>query len=367
MHKISAFIVSFFILCTCNLHAAIIKTVLGDIQEHNPSILALLDSQALLRLKHIDQSGPQAYFCANFPSFTRYDHSLGVYALLKRYNVSQEEQIAGLLHDASHTVFSHVADIVFQSGTQRTESYQDVIHPWFLQSMHVDKILAKYHLTITDILPKNPKFTGLEQPYPDMNADRIEYNLHTGLVLNDLNLQEIEQILNALHFESDKWFFSDIASAKKFAKLSNYYTKAFWGGPENVAMYTVTSAAIKYALQNNIISKKDMHFGNDRLVVDKLTASNDPIMRSLCTILFNINRHFVVTNDTNPDVFQPVKMRGIDPLVLHDHKLQRLSELSFDFKRDLYLTASYAKKGVRIKFINIDDATILQLLRTANT
>ncbi len=219
MRQISAFIISFIILYACNLHAAVIKTVMGDVQEHNPCILALLESQALLRLKHIDQSGPQAYFSANFPSFTRYEHSLGVYALLKRYNVSQDEQIAGLLHDVSHTVFSHVADILFQSGSQRTESYQDAIHAWFLNSMHVDKILSKYHLTIHDVMPKNPKFVALEQPYPDMNADRIEYNLHTGLVLQDLSPQDVEQILSSLHFESSQWFFSNIGMAKKFANL----------------------------------------------------------------------------------------------------------------------------------------------------
>ncbi len=105
-------------------------------------------------------------------------------------------------------MFSHVADIVFQSGAQRTESYQDSIHAWFLQTMHVDTILAKYSLTINDVLAKNPKFTALEQEYPDMNADRIEYNLHTALILKDLKQQEVEHILNALHFESGKWFFT---------------------------------------------------------------------------------------------------------------------------------------------------------------
>lgn len=364
MRKISGFILA--IVLSCNVQAAIIKTILGDVNEHNPSILALIDSQAMQRLKHIDQSGSQVYFIANFPSFTRYDHSLGVYALLKRYNVSTEEQIAGLLHDASHTVFSHIADIVFQSGAQRTESYQDSIHAWFLQTMHVDTILSKYSLTINDVLAKNPKFTALEQEYPDMNADRIEYNLHTALILKDLNQQELEQILSALHFESGKWFFVDITPAKKFAKLSTYYTKVLWGSPENVAMYTVTSAAIKYALQKHIITTKDMHFGNDKIVVDKLTSSNDPTLRALCNILYNIERHYVVTTDNKHDVFQPVKMRGIDPLVLHDHKLQRLSALSFDFKNDLNVTKAYAKRGIAIKFVNITDPKLLALLRNAN-
>ncbi len=88
MRKISGFILT--IVLSCNVQAAVINTILGDVTEHNPSILALIDSQAMQRLKHIDQSGPPVYFTANFPALTRYDHSLGVYALLKRYNVSTE-------------------------------------------------------------------------------------------------------------------------------------------------------------------------------------------------------------------------------------------------------------------------------------
>jgi len=135
-------------LITFNLNAATISTAFGDVQEHNPVILKLITSKAMQRLKHIDQSGPDAYFTPNFISFSRYDHSIGVYAILKRYNVSTQEQIAGLMHDASHTVFSHVADIVFQKGSQRSESYQDNIHNWFLASMGVDKIIEPYKLTI---------------------------------------------------------------------------------------------------------------------------------------------------------------------------------------------------------------------------
>lgn len=349
-----------------NIHAAMIATVFGDIQEENPAILDLINSQAMQRLKQIDQSGPPAYFVKDYPKFSRYDHSLGVYALLKRYNTPLKEQIAGLTHDASHTAFSHLADIIFQSGKNRTESYQDTIHPWFLKQMHIDDILASYNLSIDDISPKNPEFTALEQEFPDMNADRIEYNLHTALVFQDLTNDEVTDILAALRFDHGKWYFTNPMLAKKFAKLSTYYNKSIWGSAHNNALYAVTGATLKYALQQQIITNDELHFGNDGQILKALSASKDPYLRTLLRIIDNIDNHYEIATDNKPDIFVPVKMRGIDPLVAVDGKLQRLSDIYLDYKNELIATRKYASQGVAIKFINIKDTFVLNLLRQSN-
>jgi HD superfamily phosphohydrolase len=354
------------LIFTCNVNAQIIHTVFGDIDEKNPVVLELINSKAIQRLKDIDQSGPTPYFNANFPKFSRYDHSLGVYALLKKFNVSENEQIAGLMHDASHTVFSHLADIIFQSGAQRTDSYQDDIHDWFLTQMDVDKILVKHNLSIKDISPKNPKFTALEQPYPDMNADRIEYNLHTALTFNDLDHHDVQGILNSLNYKNKQWYFSSITHAKKFAKLSTYYTKTSWGDAQNVAVYTATAAALKYAIEQKLMSTNDLNFGIDQDIVTLLKKSNDPILRELVAIINNIENHYVVTNKQDYDVYQPVKMRGIDPLVLINNKLIRLSSLSLDFNKDLQETKRYSQNGIYLKFTNINNKQILNLLIKSN-
>lgn len=355
------------VLVSNNLYAVLIETAMGHVHENNTVITELINSHVMQRLKKIDQSGPQIYFLKNYPEFSRYDHSLGVYALLKRFRVPMTEQVSGLLHDASHTVFSHVGDILFQAGSQRSESYQDSIHDWYLYSTHADKILATHHLSVKDVSPKNPKFTALEQPYPDMNADRIEYNLHTGIIFKDLTALEVEEILQALHFDNNKWYFTDILLAKKFAKLSTYYTRTLWGSPQNIAIYTVTCALLKHALNQKIITSDEIHFGVDQEIINKLTASNDSTVKILVSILHNINKHYVEKTDSSYDIFQPVKMRGIDPLVLHEGKLIRLSELCIDYSNELNITQQYVTSGIKISFINIEDPRILALLRSANS
>ncbi len=74
----------------------------GDIEE-------LINTNVFQRLKKIHQGG--AIFLIN-PNInhTRFEHSIGVMLLIKNLGGSIEEQIAGLLHDISHTAFSHLID-----------------------------------------------------------------------------------------------------------------------------------------------------------------------------------------------------------------------------------------------------------------
>jgi HD superfamily phosphohydrolase len=345
-----------------SLLAQVVPTVLGSVEENNPLILQLLESRAMQRLKQIDQSGPPAYFFTEYPRFSRYDHSVGVYALLKRFNVSEQEQIAGLLHDASHTVFSHVADSVFQTGEKRKESYQDSIHHWYLEQMDIKQTISSHALTLQDISPKNPQFTALEQAFPDMNADRIEYNLHTALVFADLSVADVEAILSSLRYENKKWYFTDTVNAQKFAKLSTYYTRNFWGASQNAAVYHVCTVLIKYALQNNIITKDEMHFGVDVDLISKLKMSQDKNIKDLIVIMSAVDNYYVEADNIDYDVYVPIKMRGIDPLVQKNGKLQRLTSLSLEFKNEFNMTAKYSKHGVRLKFVNVVNDEVKKLL-----
>lgn len=361
-HKYSSCIAAVFLVCF-STYAQEVSTIFGNLDEQNPIAIKLLNHDVLHRLKYIDQSGPNIYISDDCPEYSRYDHSLGVYALLKRYKVSIEEQMAGLMHDTSHTVFSHLADYILQGPAEHINSYQDTIYDSFLTQFGIHKILSEYNLTLQDISPKNPKFTALEQELPDMNADRIEYNLHTALLFKDLEMTEIEQILAVLHFENSQWYFTDLIQAKKFAKLSTYYTRNFWGGHKNAATYSITGSMLKYAIKNHIVTSQEFHTGTDLLVINKLRDSNDAIIQSMFKILNKIEEHYIVVSKNDFDVHFQVKMRGIDPLVLSNNNLKRLSKICVNFKQELQITSELAKHGVYLKFINIDNPEILKSLK----
>jgi HD superfamily phosphohydrolase len=54
---------------------------------------------------------------------TRYEHSVGAMLLVRQLGGSLREQIAALLHDVSHTAFSHVIDYVLNDHDG--QSYHD--------------------------------------------------------------------------------------------------------------------------------------------------------------------------------------------------------------------------------------------------
>ena len=106
--------------------------IYGEIEIKEPVILELINSPTLQRLRGIDQSG---YFEPYFPGtvYSRFEHSMGVFILLKKYNASTEEQIAGLIHDVSHSAFSHCIDYVLDEGSEKTHNHQDRIFATFVK------------------------------------------------------------------------------------------------------------------------------------------------------------------------------------------------------------------------------------------
>lgn len=335
-----------------------VDTVTGKALISDPVIIELLESPFMQRLKHVDQHGMIFYFTKMKP-FTRYDHSVGVYLLVKRAGGSQEEQIAALLHDASHTVFSHTADFLFedQGDFHHKHSYQDTIHLWFLEKMGIHSFLKKHDIDLKALDPDLPEYTALEQSLPDMCADRIQYNINTGLVFDLITQEEATEILDDLHFENGKWFFKDPKTAYKFAYLSLYFTEHFWAGALNECMNIWGGDLLRRAIEIGIIAKNDIHFGRDREVLGKIQKSQDPQIQKIWKKLQNPNDHYKVGTAFAHTYKKPKKFRGIDPLVeLEAGKLQRLTEISPHFKEEHDRIKTKISDGVLIQWLPIATA-----------
>lgn len=309
-----------------------LQTVYGEFVIDEPVLIELIQSPSMQRLKKIHQYGV-SYYITPTEEFSRYDHSIGVFVLLRQYGASTEEQIAGLLHDTSHTVFSHVGDWIFDHPDGKS-SYQDNIHLWHLKESGVEEILARYDYPLEAADHKCDHYRALEQDLPDMCADRIEYNLQGGLLRGLLSQEELSTIVKDLHFENDTWFFTDPLVAKQFASLSLFFTPNVWASPQHLLAYQWTAKAIQRAVEIDLVNLDEIHFSIDEVIWERLTTSDDVVIQNYIEKAHQSPYWTAVTDASNYDMHLMGKFRGINPLVQTEQGLQRLTEIDSLFKQE---------------------------------
>ena len=305
--------------CSLSCTAPSIDIKYSTVTLDDPLVYELVMCPSFQRLKDIAQYGAYAYVVGK--PYSRFEHSLGVYYVLRSFGASRLEQVAGLLHDASHTIFSHVGDYVFGQGDGEN-SYQDDHHMVWLMGTEIPAILEKYGISLESVNHKNPEFKMLEQKLPHLCADRIEYNFVAGLLENLITPGALAQLIEHLHYDHQQeiWYFDDAHQARIFADISVYNTQYVWGCPLSVECNKICATLIRRALDLGIITEHEAHYSTETAVLAKFNSCNDAQIQSL------LAQWYALTQQACP-VHEPIKCRAVDPFVLVYGEYRRLSEL----------------------------------------
>lgn len=310
-----------YVLC-----AKQIDTFYGPIEVQEPVLLELIESPIFQRLKHIHQYG-LAYYITHQEEYNRYDHSIGVFAILRVNEASLEEQIAGLLHDVSHTAFSHVGDWIFGKENQEID-YQNGIHSVFLEKSGLADILRKYNYTIDQILPKEELFPALENSLPNLCADRIDYNIQGAFYQEFITYDEVKAIFKDLRFINNRWVSTDPVLMKKLSRFSLFMTQYCWGSPANYVTSRWLADAILRGIDLGCISNDELHFGTDQVIWNKLVLQKDLIIQEKMKMIMNHQSHFcIIDNVDEADFIVKSKFRGINPWIASESNYYRLTEI----------------------------------------
>src|SRR3989344_2443568 len=307
--------------------------VYGEFEISEPVLLELIASPSIQRLKGISQMGmPQEYW--HTPVFSRYEHSIGVMLILRKLNASINEQIAGLLHDVSHTAFSHVADWVFGDPTK--EDHQDNIFEEFVLKSEIPGILEKNNISTKEILDFS-NFPLLEQELPELCADRIDYTLRE---LNAIGKEALARELagDLISFNS-RIVFKSKELAESFANSFISRNNQHWAAPESRLRYYLLSDILKEAMLKEIISKED--FGKtDQEVLSAITLSKDASLLEKLKILSGKLK--AIESDTG--ILLQKKFRYINPSVILGNQVLPLSSISPEYTQVLELERENSKK-----------------------
>jgi HD superfamily phosphohydrolase len=295
--------------------------VYGEHRLTDHALIDLLGSKPVQRLKGIAQFGvPNEWY--HLEGFTRYEHSVGVMLLLDRMDAGLKEKIAGLLHDVSHTAFSHVIDWVY--GNEKNEDFQDKILAKFMDSPDIKNVLEMYGYDSRDFHDL-AKFTLLEQEIPDLCVDRVDYLLRE-MKFNGQAI-EVEAFLKSLVNVDGRIYVKGEKAALALAREYIRHQQEHWAGEQARNRYKILADILKIAKDEDVVTYEDF-FTQDRPLMEKLRAAK------IKEIKDGIRK--LETGKFKPDITLQKKLRYIDPLYFTERgTVKRLSETNFEFAEEL--------------------------------
>ena len=298
--------------------------VYGRVSIEDAEILKLIGCATFERLKGVRQAGPSA-LAFPFKDVTRYEHSLGVFILLRRLKAPRREQVAGLLHDVSHTAFSHAVDFVFTSTEQ---DHHEHLKPLMLDRPDITRALAGMGFSPRDFYDDSV-YPLLEQPIPLLCADRLDYFLRDGLACGVVKPQFIERIMGCIAVVDLQIVLTDVAVAREATTLFATMNRDWWASPVEAFIYNEFADALREGLRLGAIERDDL-LTQDALVLDKLNAAGSRKIARKLELIRHLDAEFI--RRYVPRIVP--KERWLDPPVLIKGEVQQISTVA-------------AKKGTR--------------------
>ena len=295
--------------------------------------------------------------------YSRLDHSLGVALIIWHFTHDKAQTLAGLFHDISTPVFSHVSD--FRKGdaltqTATEEGTADILHC----DAKLKELLARDGLTPNDIDDYH-KYPVADNEIPCLSADRLEYMFPSGMALD-----------GSWDLESIKTAFQDITVLKnedgldeigfKTLEIAEDYCRRFCmighilQLNENKLTLHLLGQIMNMAVELGILNEKDFMTKSEKEIMEKLDqaalrqAQGSQGPHHQLARLYKTFRTMTKIEHTQQPldpaeyfcISLKVKQRYINPLVA-GNKLQRLSSVSKTADRIIkdFLSYSDTKYG----------------------
>jgi hypothetical protein len=326
----------------------VLETLYGSVTITEPVLVELINSQAMQRLKELNQYGV-VHFIKTEPIYTRYEHSLGVLFLLRHFGASLDEQVMGLLHDVSHAPFSHAIDYLVGTVLDKY-SHQDKIFAWYVENSDILPILQKYDLAWIASMDALSNFTMLKDDLPNLCADRLEYNLYGGYIDYLLSKEDIAEIVDNVTYDNDQWVFNDAHVARKFAQVTVDLSEKRWCAAWECFVSEETAQLLKRSLELGIITRNDLAFAVDAYAWSVINASDDSLVKTGLRRIKEYQSSFKIGQLEDHDLYVRGKFRGVNPMVRTPTGLVLLSAIDPEFKCLYDQTKKVLDQGWYLKY-----------------
>lgn len=295
------------------------------------------------RLQGVLQHGISGLIGVTKP-ITRFDHSVGAMLLVRRLNGSVAEQIGALLHDVSHTAFSHVIDHALDEAD--IQSYHDRVKAAYVAQTDIPEILAQHGYEWRSFVDET-QFPLLEQPALALCADRLDYFLRDAIPLELATLVEVREVLAHLMVYNGRIMVADLDIARWLGDTFMAADDASWSNFWEVGLYEVTARAIRRAMHIGVFSEADFWL-TDALAWRKLQQSDDAELQKWLRLV-RPDVEFV-WDEAQADFRVSPKIRTIDPDVVLGGRVRPLSQWDVYYaqRRIDYLERKSANWPIRV-------------------
>jgi HD superfamily phosphohydrolase len=290
--------------------------VYGEATIEDPRLIALIACPTFQRLKGIRQAGPSA-FAFPFKTVTRYEHSLGVFLLLRTLGADRREQVAGLLHDISHTAFSHAVDFVFASAEQ---NHHERIKHAFLHRADIVEALAALGFTAAEF-DDDASYPLLERPLPELCADRVDYFLRDALTCHEMTDEVVARIRGHLTVVDRAIVLDDLTVAREVVEIYARMNRHWWAGPTEAFIYNEFAEILREGFRLGALNEDDL-LGDDAHVLARLEAAASPLIDDKLESVLHFRPERIA--EYVPRITP--KVRWLDPPVLVGSTVKRLTE-----------------------------------------
>ena len=284
--------------------------------------------------------------------YSRLDHSVGVALIIWNFTKDKTQTIAGLLHDVSTTVFSHVSD--FRKGDALTQtSTEEPTTKMILSDSALCKLLESDGIEPKDVVDYHI-YPIADNEIPSLSADRLEYMYPSGLALDgSWTFEEIAKTYNDLTIlkneeNKEELGFKTIEMAelycKKFCMIGHILQLN-----ENKLSLQLLSQIMSNAVELNVLQEEDFMTLSESKIIEKIESfiskKTLSVEEQKFATMYNTFRKMTKVEHTSqklPEdkyfcVSLKVKQRYINPLVKvgsNSQQAKRLSEVS-DFANKL--------------------------------
>ncbi len=314
--------------------------VYGKFNINDQVLIQIIKSRPMQRLKGVNQFG-QLREEYGLPFYSRYEHSVGVMLLLRRLGANLEEQVAGLIHDVSHTVFSHTIDIAF--GDHTKEDYQDNTHREYVNSTVLPKILSEHGLS-PDGITNIENYLLLERPLPGLCADRVDYTLRCLKHATDPEV--VDNLVSDLVVVRNEIMFKSREQARIFGVDYFKSQNIHWAEPLHVARAYLLADVIRDATAKGIISAADF-YKTDAYIIDRVRNSKDGELNTKLHMLDGEIKLKIVKR--NPDYVLRAKRRYVDPKFVENGRVYMLSKVDPAYKKLIEKQSELIQKGIMVR------------------